>query len=103
MAGLLGRSDLGTGGYHAYSLLTQPWAVVFSTCLDEKSQDFFLVPLAHVTPFLPKSPCEGMDFKTVKTKMEVRFNQVYGHVAKGLFNILYAKQVFERNQDGTLW
>ena len=44
-----------------------------------------------------------MDFKTVKTAMEIFFNQAYGQVAKGLFNILYTKQVFERNQDGTLW
>lgn len=88
--------------------MNTPLAVVYSVCTSPKSHDFFLVPLIAVNPFVPESVRlnESMNKEQaleLKKSHEMHFNQLYGSVKKGLFLILYTKQVFVLEEDATSW
>ena len=83
-------------------------ALVYSVCLNPKSHDFFLVPLTIVSPFAAEAAasCMGMsreNAEMLQTQHTLHFNQQYGDVKKGLFGILYTKNIITTNDDATQW
>ena len=105
---MLNSAKLAEGNDGAYHLAHAPMALVYSVCLNPKSHDFFLVPLALVSPFAAEAAASSMGMskdtaESLQTQHSVHFNQNYGSVNKGLFAILYSKKIITRSDDATCW
>lgn len=95
---VLGLLHVLTYEHSGYALVGAPMALVYGVCTKPESHDFFLVPLASVTPFdanaqLVNQTSSPADIKTMATAQMTLFHKTYGGVKKGLFSILFDNKV----------
>jgi hypothetical protein len=105
--GLLQSSEFAEGGqYYVYDLVQGLWTVVYSVCTDPQEQEFFLVALAHVTPFVSNNGLGNLQkeqYEQLKVKLCTLFNECFGNINKEhkglLFNLLYGREFFVQSED----
>ena len=105
---MLNSAKFAEGQDAAYHLAPAPMALVYSVCVSPASHDFFLVPLELVSPFAAEAAAQSMGMtreqaEALQTQHTLYFNKEYGAVSKGLFKILYSKDIITTNDNATLW
>ena len=73
---------------------------------DPQEHEFFLVPLAHVTPFVSNNGLGNLQkeqYEQLKVKLCTLFNECFGNINKEhkglLFNLLYGREFFVQSED----